>query len=133
VYFPFEVNSPNIKFAIFWQASQGFSIRILLFGYMELDLPTPVFHPPSWGAHLCSGTASPPLNMFVSISKMAKFGEITFNNEKTRETVATNSLLALNLKFYDSTGPMNSVSTVDLWQCSLSAKMQQILLMQMHL
>ncbi len=27
----------------------GFSIRVLRFGYIEPDVPTPVYHPPSWG------------------------------------------------------------------------------------
>jgi hypothetical protein len=38
---------------------RGFSIRILLFGLIELDLPTPVSNPPFWGTHLHSWVAYP--------------------------------------------------------------------------
>ncbi len=41
-------------------AGQGFSIGILLFGSMELHLPTPGLHPPSWGTRPCYPTAYPP-------------------------------------------------------------------------
>ncbi len=37
--------------------ARGFSIMILLFGYVELDLPTPVSHSPSPGNPPCSCTA----------------------------------------------------------------------------
>ncbi len=48
-------------------ASQRFSLRILLFGYMELDLPTIVSHPSSWGTclHNCA-VYPPPKNTFAS-------------------------------------------------------------------
>jgi hypothetical protein len=48
--FIFNKKITGILWFIFLLA-KGFSIRIRLFGYMELDLPTPVSHPSSWGMH----------------------------------------------------------------------------------
>jgi hypothetical protein len=40
--------------------ARRFLIRILMFGWMELDLPTPVCHCPFWGMHPNSHVAYPP-------------------------------------------------------------------------
>jgi hypothetical protein len=40
-------------------SGQPFSIRIFLCGKMEVDLPTPISHPSSWG----STPSSPPKNV----------------------------------------------------------------------
>jgi hypothetical protein len=52
---------------LFWlvKAGQGFSIRILLFGKMELDLPTPGFHLLSRECAVMQCTH--PQNTFASI------------------------------------------------------------------
>ncbi len=69
MYFPIEVDSPNKHLANFFLGSfarldsfarQGFSVRILLFGLIWLDLPTPVSHPPSEGTCWHSWVACPP-------------------------------------------------------------------------
>jgi hypothetical protein len=50
VYFSIEVNSLNSLFdKFFWL--WGFSVRILLFSQIKLDLTTTLSHPPSWGKH----------------------------------------------------------------------------------
>jgi len=41
----------NISQHIYFISGEGFSIRLLMFGYMELDLLTPVSQPPSGGMH----------------------------------------------------------------------------------
>jgi hypothetical protein len=65
---------------IFLQAGQGFSIKILLFCLMEINLPTPVHHPPSWG---CSCVAYPPPKICLQVYKKFMFAsmkEITQKN-----------------------------------------------------
>jgi len=60
--------------AFFWPAllARGFPIRTLLFGcYMELDLPTPESHPPSWGTLPPSCMAYPPPKMHCKYRKLA--------------------------------------------------------------
>jgi hypothetical protein len=50
-------------------AGQGFSKRTLLFGYSELDLPTPVFHLSSLGTRPCSHAAYPPQKVCLQVCK----------------------------------------------------------------
>jgi len=45
-------NDVHFQVYHFSKPVRGFSIKILLFGWMELGLPTPVSHPPSWRMHL---------------------------------------------------------------------------------
>ncbi len=51
----------------FWPnlSARGFSIRILLLGWMKLDLPTHVSHPTSPGMCLCSRKAYPHPQKYV--------------------------------------------------------------------
>jgi hypothetical protein len=138
VYFPFEVKFPNIKFAIFGKPARGGGLNKNPTVWLDGARLANTCIPPSFMGSTSVQRHGIPTPQYVC--KYFKNGKILLKSllimKKIRETVATNSLLALNLKFCDSTGPMNSVSSVDLWQCSiafLSSKMQQILLMQMHL
>ncbi len=61
-----------------------FSIKILLFGWMELNLQTLVSHPPSQGMHLLSWAAYPPQKYIAKCNKLtvkiAKFHKRTIHN-----------------------------------------------------
>ncbi len=70
MYFPIEVVSPNKHFANLFIDSfawQVFSVRILHFGLIWLELPTPVTHPPSEGTcwHSC-GIPTPKIHLHVT-------------------------------------------------------------------
>ncbi len=92
--------------------SWGFSLRILLFGQMELDLPTPVSHPNARGTRHRSFMFA--IKKEISKNKLNHFLKI-----KNWRKSLTNSLLAtvsLSNAIYDIlTGPMNSVSTIKMF------------------
>jgi hypothetical protein len=59
---------------------------------MELDLPTPVYHPlPGECNHAAMGHTNPKKTL-ASFKKLAKFGKITFYRNKTQRKSSTNSL-----------------------------------------
>ncbi len=73
----------SLALSVFRPALQAreFSIRILLFGWMELDLPTPVSHPPSWETRLYSH-AEYPQCVFIKMD-VCKFKQKNFTNLTT--------------------------------------------------
>ncbi len=91
VYFSVEADSPNSLFAkILWPALLpcGFSIRIFLLDQMELEIPTPVSHPPCSVTCPRSHVAYPPFKKIGRIKKIANFNEIIlFIRTKIRERV----------------------------------------------
>ncbi len=70
LYFSIEVNSANSLITDFFLAdnpARSFSIRIVPFGWLELDLPTPVSHPPSQECDSAAALHTAPKNTFASI------------------------------------------------------------------
>ncbi len=61
------------------------------FGQIELDLPTPVSHPPSHECACAATLHTHPKNIFASIKKNQN---LVKSLEKIRERVLTKSLLA---------------------------------------
>ncbi len=73
-----------------------FSIRILLFGLMELDLPTPVSNPPFWGTHLHSRVAYPHQKVIAQSNN--SFGDFLPPNPPELENVIGDFLAMENLE-----------------------------------
>ncbi len=72
--------------ASFFVGYRGFSIRILLFGKMVVDLPTPVFHSPSYTCTAAQCTH--PKSTFASL----KYKQILGNIKFLKATLANNDL-----------------------------------------
>ncbi len=109
------MNSQNKLYAeFFWPAlpAKRLSITVLQFGSMELDLPTPVSHPPSQGTYPHGRMAYPPPKMCLQVLKMSK---IALSYLKNQRKSLTNSLLATvglsDAKFDIFTGSTNLVSS----------------------
>ncbi len=78
-----------------WPAllASRFSIRTLLFGYMELNLPTPVPHPSSQGMLLCSCKAQKYICKYLKISSencwFVHQIDVQFNNNRIQIWMVT--------------------------------------------
>ncbi len=83
-----HVSKYIIFLAVF--AGQGFSIRIQQFGSLELDLPTPVSHPPTRGMNPCSGMAYPPLQKYICKYIKNKINESCINDIKFTNKLISN-------------------------------------------
>ncbi len=77
----------NLAFFQLALLAKGFLVRMLLFGWMELDLLTPVFHPPSCGMCPTAAQYTHPKNTFASKKKLgveiAKLCMTTIYNRAT--------------------------------------------------
>jgi hypothetical protein len=119
LHFSIEENSPNTIFVKFlWLSlrARRFSIRILLFGEMELDLPKPVSNPLSQISRP-GGHRAYPLQKYIGKYKKnyQNLAKTLFYIKQKSEKGLTNSLWATlsssSLKINVFTSPMNSVST----------------------
>jgi hypothetical protein len=85
VYFSIIVNSRNKIYAeFFWPAlpAKRLSITVLQFGSMELDLPTPVSHPPSQGIPERPRGIPTTKNVFASVKNEQNCVESLEKSEK---------------------------------------------------
>jgi hypothetical protein len=96
--------------------SEEFSIRIPQFGWMELDLPTPVSHPPSKGMCLPSHVTYPLLkHKFARVKNLQNLVKLLFCIKKSEEELDKLTLgncKFVNIKFGVFNGPMNSISMI---------------------
>jgi hypothetical protein len=83
---------------------------------MELDLATPVSHPPSKGMFLRSHAAYPiPKNKFASVKKLQNLVKLLFcikKSEKVFDKLTFGNSEFVNMKFGAFNGPMNSISMI---------------------
>ena len=60
---------------------------MLLLGWMELDMPTPVSHPPSWGICANSHTVYPTQKMLARVNKLQNLVKSLFMMTKKQTEV----------------------------------------------
>jgi hypothetical protein len=85
---------------------------------MELDLPTPVSHPPSKGMFMRSHVVYfIPKNKFTSVKNFQNLVKLLFcikKSEKVFDKLTFGNSEFVNIKFGIFNGPVNSISMIDI-------------------